>query len=131
MADFDDFASHVHASKSETQLKKNFFQDRSHKPNRANPKPLMKGFASEFLVVVEVLHLFGKVVLPPGVASEHYQCLEMLVEMLDLLRSGDEVVSKLDRLTAVIDDHRRMFMNLYPQHSRPKLHHLAHKLNAM
>ena len=80
-------------------MKKHFFQDRSHKPTRRDPKPLMKGFASEFLVVVEVLHLFGRVVLQPALIPEHYKCLGLLVEM-------DEVVNKLERLTAVIDAHR-------------------------
>ena len=52
--------------------------------------------------------------------------MALLAEILDLLRSGDEVLDRLDRLTAVIDAHREKSMQLYSQHCRPKLHHMGH-----
>ena len=63
----------------------------------------MQDAASEFLVVVEALRClaariytsFARLPCHP----EHYKCLELLVQQ-------EEVVNKLDRLTAVIDARR-------------------------
>ncbi len=66
------------------------------------------------------------VVKPTGVLPRHTLCFERLAEMVALLRTGDEVVDKLTELHRLIHEHHILFLEVYGDCAKPKLHYLRH-----
>ena len=64
--------------------------------------------------------------VPENVLPEETKCLLLLGRILYLLRSGDDVLSQLPLLQKLILDHHDLFVKLYPEEAKPKVHHLVH-----
>ena len=84
---FDTFAELVFFRKNTRKLTKTFFRERIVKPSKDKPRPHAKCFASEVMVVIEVLELFSDVLLAPnGIMADHVKCIKSLALIMDLLR---------------------------------------------
>ena len=97
--------------------------------DRINTKPHthIKAFASEVLSMMVVLGLWVELtLLPEGVLPEETKCLLLLGRILFLLRTGDRVLSKLPLLQQLILQHHDLFVRLYPEEAKPKVHLLLH-----
>ena len=123
-AQLDDFVTLVELPSTMSKLPKTFFVDRFRHKRGCN----MRGFASETMTAVYVLMMYVERVLRPiGALPEHCMCLEKLVRVLDLLRSGDGMIDHLDALDARILDHLGTMQRKYPQLFRGrKPHYMTH-----
>ena len=97
--------------------------------DRINTKPHthIKAFAAEMLSMMVVVGLWVELtLLPEGVLPEETQCFLLLGRILFLLRTGDRVRSKVVLLQQLILQHHDLFVRLYPEEAKPKVHLLLH-----
>lgn len=92
-----------------------------------------KGFASELLTVVPLLHCFlMETVEPTGKFVEHIRCFGLLRKLIDLLSMGaDSALAHIDLISRTLREHGLLFRALYPDHIKPKFHHLFHVVDHM
>ncbi len=63
---------------------------------------------------------------------EEVECFLMLTQILGILSLGPRRAMKfVDRLKALTIEHHRLFVKLYSQHVKPKLHHTHHVITSM
>jgi hypothetical protein len=87
----------------------------------------IKAFASEVLSMVIVVGLFLEMIfVPKGLLVQETECFVLLGRICFLLRSGDEARERLGLLNSLILEHHRLFVFLYPDASKPKVHFLLH-----
>ena len=87
----------------------------------------VRAFASEVLTAIYIMSCFLHVtVVPLGLIPDHVAAFDALVLITTLLRSGDDVMDQLPALRCLIRDHNSMFMRLYNDVAKPKLHYLQH-----
>jgi hypothetical protein len=130
LKDLDDFKTHVHGKKSVPKLGKTFFQDRVHKPTPKSPDAHLKAFSSEVVSATNVLVMFAEHVLQTNprvfaLMAKHIECLKLFHRILCLLRDdGDETIG--EELLATICKHNDLYLELWPEHEKPKLHYAIH-----
>ena len=102
------------------------------KPNKEwlNDKRLREhnfaSFASTMLTIIPIVTMFLDHF--PVVAHhlpDHVKCYRMLNEIVWILRC-DEHGKRTDVLRRIIGEHHELWARLYPESSKPKLHHLLH-----
>ena len=86
-----------------------------------------KLYASEVPQWVVIVGVFAEVDLKPGGhLPEETKCFELLGRILYLLRRGDAAVAKVQLLKSLVLEHHRMFLKLYPECGKPKVHYTLH-----
>ena len=120
----DEFKKFVVLPKSQQKVMKRLsFEDRM----VAKPGKHIKAFAGEVLSMVEVFGLWLQLIVEPeNVLVEETKCFLLMGRILFLLRSGDRVLSKLQLLQQLILEHHDLFVRLYPEEAKPKVHLLLH-----
>ena len=64
--------------------------------------------------------------------SDHLRCLWRLHLIIGILKLGPEgAMPHVDRLRGLIREHAELFTKLYPDHVKPKFHHLFHIVDNM
>ena len=87
----------------------------------------IRAFAAETLYLVVVLGLWCQWCLAPcGVLEEEVKCFLLLGRIVYLLRMRNNAVPKWRLLHQLIVQHHELFMKLYPEVAKPKLHYLMH-----
>ena len=130
LKDIDDFKTHVHQRKDVPKLSKIFFQDRVHKPTKKSPDAHLKAFSSEVVSATNVLVLFAEHVLQKNIRvsalmAKHIECLKLFHRILCLLRDeGDETDG--EELLATTCKHNERYLEMWPEHEKPKLHYAIH-----
>ena len=122
--ELDHFASNVKWPSSQTRLSRTFFQDRI---VVASNDPHLRGFAGEMFLVAGVLTLFIAMVLTPaGLLPEHCRCFSYICVILNILSCGEGAVGLVHELERAIASHHDVYLRLYPNCAKPKLHYLWH-----
>eukprot|EP00973_Karenia_brevis_P064973 9022920-Karenia_brevis.AAC.1 len=81
----------------------------------------LQAFASETLNIAEKIGMWNNLkVKPTGLMPDHVECLDSLLLMLDLLKTGDAVLDRLTQFKDAVAKHQTMFPALYPGHCTPK-----------
>lgn len=79
------------------------------------------------MTAVSVLNLFVQtVLLPAGSLLDHIKAFVLLRDMLSILQTGDDAVSRVGDLELIIEAHHIEFARLYPDLEKPKIHYLKH-----
>jgi len=124
LAQLDHFASKVCWPKGQKyKFPKLFFQKRI----KLAAGKHVRAFAIEVLQVMQVLQLFVQVVLgPAGILLKEVACLKEMFTILQILQLGDACKQHLDVLGTAIRKHHELFLELWPDAAKPKLHYLVH-----
>ena len=124
LGQLEEFKKHVVLPKLQHKpLKGLAFEDRIN----TKPHTHIKAFAAEVLSMMVVVGLWVELtLLPEGVLPEETQCFLLLGRILFLLRTGDRVRSKVVLLQQLILQHHDLFVRLYPEEAKPKVHLLLH-----
>lgn len=82
-----------------------------------------KYFATDTYEAIVALKAFTLMVLvPSGRLGEHTKCFLLLCTILDIYFMGDNAVGFVDILEASQNEHFRLFVKLYRECAKPKLH---------
>ena len=74
----------------------------------------LKAFAGEVILATRALVFFvDQVLLPRGLMPEHCRCLKMLQRIIEMLMSGDSVVSRAAEVHAAIVEHHKKALSIY------------------
>jgi len=121
---FDMFKEHVvHGMNKVVPLSRTFFKDRMCSGSDTH----MKALAGETFLVIEILALFlATVVEPIGELLDVLRCFNALRIITEILKKGDAAVLHVAKLEATISEHHYLFLRLYPDCAKPKLHDLQH-----
>lgn len=123
LEDVDALVSNFIVPKGRTGLTGNFFQSRM----RDSADGSIRAFASEFFLILPLLRFFCEEVLVPARRlQQHIRCFMLLCQIVAMCKSGNAVLSRLEELQGMIEDHHSLFVALYPGSVRPKLHYLLH-----
>ena len=121
LADLDRFASRVNVPRQ--KLTKTFFQDRI----VAGDGKHARCFASETWTVVVVLGMFADLVLvPDGRLVDEVKCLKHLEDLL--FHIGAQTIEHAVPAQEAARQHHILFLQLYPECAKPKLHYLWHAI---
>jgi hypothetical protein len=84
--------------------------------------------ASENINIIRVLNAFLEdIVIPLDVARAHCKCFSMLAQIVDVMMLGPEGAADVHaQLQSLIVAHNKLFVELYADHVKPKLHHMLH-----
>ena len=105
----DDFAAEITWRRNSRQPR-NFFVNRFMLTGGSH----LKAFAGEVILATRALTFFvDKVLLPRGLMPEHCSCLKMLQRIIEMLLTGDSVVSRAAELHAAIVEHHKKALSLY------------------
>ena len=105
------------------KLQKLSFQARMHDKDGEH----IKGFASEVLTLMVIVCLWAELIMVPALAMpEETKCLLLMGRILYMLQSGRAVLSRLPLLQQLILEHHALFVRLYPDGAKPKVHFLLH-----
>ena len=86
----------------------------------------IRAFASEVLVLVHLLSFFATWVLEPeGHMQQHVKCLALLAGITDILFCTDPM-SFIALLRNLLVQHHDLYVELYPDCAKPKVHYLLH-----
>ena len=119
----DKFSRTITFPHCEQQAARLKFADRMNK----NEGHHIRAFAAETLYLVVVLGLWCQWCLAPcGVLEEEVKCFLLLGRIVYLLRMRNNAVPKWRLLHQLIVQHHELFMKLYPEVAKPKLHYLMH-----
>lgn len=119
----DGFKTNVVFPKTNAQHARWTFEERMVDKRNAH----IKAFASEVLSMVVVLNLWAQLTLKPtGHLLQEVECLELLGRILFLLRLGDKVLTRLSLLAQLVQQHHDLFVSLYEEEAKPKLHFMLH-----
>ncbi len=98
----------------------------------------LRAFAQEVTHLVVVLAVFGNMVLvPKGVMERHCRCIQLLREFVQGLQCGAgeagpaAVELAHSRLVMINKEHHEIFLDLYPQCCKPKLHYMWHLIDGL
>ena len=117
----DDFAQTVILPKSQPRLSKEFFQDRV----VGNRDGHIRGFATETLIAVELLGMWiDQVLVPKGTLADESKIFLKLRRILDILKSGDAAVGRLDELDTLFYEYHKGVLDLF--HCVQKIHYMRH-----
>ena len=90
----------------------------------------IKAFASDCMAIIDCIALFIQVVLA-GTAKytllvRYMECFRHLKCIPDILRTKSASPGAIRKLRQVVKQHHTLFVDLYPNLCKPKLHYLAH-----
>ena len=84
-------------------------------------------FAAEMFNVDVVLQVFIEYVLQPAVMlGEQCTCMGYMRTVLGILRLQDGALQYLPELRTALRNHHTLFLRLYPNLAKPKLHYMWH-----
>ena len=84
----------------------------------------LRGFASEVLMLVKMLSVFGHMVLSPmGLLARETRCIYLLDRLGDFLKLGR---LNPQQAFALNFEHHNLFVSLYPGCAKPKIHYIWH-----
>ena len=119
----DEFKDSIRLPGRHSTLSKHFFAKRIVSKDGSH----MKAFASEMLTAVMALGLFCDAVLKPvGILPRHVQCFDCLRNIVDILMTGDAALDKLNLLRDKVGEHHALFMLLYSECAKQKIHYMWH-----
>ena len=108
-------------------VSKSFFENQTRALSKENKTPHIKAFASETLMALDILWLFSSIVLKDVDAmAEHVHCLNLALQTMDYLRSGDRVCEMLDAAEETQRLHHEKFVSLYAELAKIKIHIQRH-----
>ena len=123
LAELDEFASKMVLPAHLVKLGKSYFQQRV----VDKPGAHIHAFASEMFLVADALYLFiTKVLEPANLLLEHCRCFKLMCGVLQTLKAGDSAVQEARPLRHALQAHHGMFMRLYEDCAKPKLHYAKH-----
>ena len=103
-------------------MPQDFFQQRC-----APTSDVAHSFASETLTALPILRSFGDLNLRPrGLVTDYLMCFEKLCLIAEILQLCDGALAHRDMLQETIIQHHDMFVTMYPDCAKPKLHYLLH-----
>ena len=84
--------------------------------------------ASDLLSIIPILHLFLiEVVNPMGVMRDHIRCFSLLAEIIHIFALGPSgAMACVNQLKSLIANRNSLFVKLYGEFVKPKMHHLFH-----
>ena len=85
----------------------------------------IRGFASEMLLLVSCLVAFGDAALTDAMPA-HVACLRFLYTIQVLILMGDRLLAHLALLEELLAAHHDLFLALYGECAKPKLHYMRH-----
>lgn len=96
--------------------------------NRIGEEQMRTPSASAHITMVSLLRCFLEdVVEPTGILLQHTQCFKLLSAIMDRLCAGaDGAMRFVDELKVLIQTHHALFVVLYADSVKPKLHNLLH-----
>jgi hypothetical protein len=124
--DIDAWIAGVKIPKGMTKLKKTFFHDRT--VFRVGSH--IRAFASEVLTAIVLLGFFLDAVVKPGVGaslSPYLDCFDLLRIILSIFQQGRLI--DIPTLGAAMQTHHVLFVQLYPESAKPKVHQQVHILD--
>jgi hypothetical protein len=130
LADIDAFTRTWHVPKGWTQLRPRFFTERYNTAKDSN----FRSFAGESITTICMLMMFIESVLSPiDIPSmvDHVECFKLLYCIVCLLLSHNCVFQHLETLEGAIREHHRLYVLLYANMVKPKLHYLRHVLDSL
>ncbi len=123
LADIDALTAKIHWPRGATALTKTYFQDRVVVGTDAH----LKAFAGEVFTVAVALACFVDVVLvPAGKLRDHVACFQHMCHILEILQTGDLAVPRAAELACCVRAYQTLFLQLYEECAKPKLHYLWH-----
>jgi hypothetical protein len=75
------------------------------------------------MLVPALLVVSSMVLRPQGLMEAHTTCLEMMYTIQVIIMFGNSALPHLDLLEQLLDAHHQLYMMLYPQCQKPKLHY--------
>jgi hypothetical protein len=128
LKDVDAFFSQIALPSGRSKLTRNFCQDRVVDKAEAH----IRAFASEMISLVQMLGIFADaVVKPAGGLPRHTLCLDRVRELLAILVMGDEACRYTARLKELLHEHHVLYLELYSDCIKPKLHFVKHCVDCM
>jgi hypothetical protein len=110
------------------KLTPRFFEERTVPSNRKE----MRAFASEVVLASAVLNLFITLVAGPvSACADHIAGFRYLAAMIEILKTGEDVVPRVLELKRLVRLHHAEFQRLYPLCMKPKVHYLKHCIDCM
>ena len=93
-----------------------------------NDNKSIHSFASYLLTLIPIIAAFLEdMVVPHGVFQEHARCFDLLLTIVLVLSSGAEYgVKHINLLAKSIIEHHKLFVRLYPDCVKTKLHQVLH-----
>ena len=115
------------SSKMIKSLRRTYFRDRI-----VNKKAKhIKSFASELMSAITVLAFVADLVLSPAnKLPRQRRLIELMLDITTLLNMGDAAVKFASELDAWLAEHNKLFLELYPQCAKPKIHLVRHTKEA-
>ncbi len=87
----------------------------------------ISGYAGEMLSAMQVLSfVMDRIIRPSGALAEHVRWFDLASRIMDLLLLGDQCVLHCDELQELERQHHEVFMELFPDCAKPKLHYSRH-----
>ena len=94
-------------------------------PKMISEETQMRTQASENLTIIALVDAFVQdVCVPLGILPRHCECFRLLRDITRLLAEASML--HLSALEAKIAKHAVLFVELYPEHVKPKFHHMLH-----
>ena len=115
------------SSKMIKSLRRTYFRDRIVKKKAKH----IKSFASELMSAITVLAFVADLVLSPAnKLPRQRRLIELMLDITTLLNMGDAAVKFASELDAWLAEHNKLFLELYPQCAKPKIHLVRHTKEA-
>ena len=119
----DEFTKSVRMPKTASRLGPKFWRKRI--VNK--PKRHMRAFASEMLTAIFILGAFLDAVIKPlGSLPDHVRCFDSLRTLVCIFESGSRALLRIGLLRTTLREHHEMYVELYADCIKPKLHYLRH-----
>jgi hypothetical protein len=111
------------------KLRKNFLEDRFVKDDGSH----FRGFAGECIDAIVCINMFIDYVLMctalATTLAKHFKCFRLLKRITDMLASKSYLI--VAALDAAVEEHHHLFLELYPNMAKPKLHYIRHVPNSI
>ena len=123
LSDVDEIAQTIIWPRKYPKLTHNFFATRVTTDTDGH----IRAFAAEMFNVDVVLQVFIEYVLQPaGMLGEQCTCMGYMRTVLGILRLQDGALQYLPELRTALRNHHTLFLRLYPNLAKPKLHYMWH-----
>ena len=87
----------------------------------------LRAFASEVITAISVLAVFvDRILKPSGHLPRYVEWFETLRHIVEILALGDRAVGLVDMLQRKVDEHHILFLELFRECAKFKLHGLQH-----
>ena len=113
-------------------MKKVLFEYRFFKPTPKHIKPHMETFASETVLMMQILLVVGETILgPESLLVSHTECVRLKNQICDILFLGDRTCNHLHELDGFIEEHNQLYVELFPDGVKQKQHDAFHNPDAL